>query len=105
VGRLAVSRYDAQPVTARLTDGRVGREGRAVRGTFAWRERGVFVQPAAGAVWFASDPQKPPTDPAREIPVQGITLPTDRDGWRVHFGPLDAPHRVACVKEVSHAGR
>lgn len=97
VARLVVSRADSVELTARLTDGRSGLGARAVTGTLAWRERGVFVRTARGTQWFTSDPTAP-TKPARPLPVQGITLPTDGEGWRIHFGPLDAPHRVATVK-------
>jgi hypothetical protein len=98
VARFVVAHSESADLRARLTDGRSGTAAREVTGTIAWRERGVFVRPAAGAQWFASDPKARPTTPARAVPVQGVTLPTDGEGWRVHFGPLDTPHRVATVK-------
>lgn len=105
VARFVVSPDERCEITARITQGRGGYGGRAVQGVVAWRERGVFVQPAPGEAWFASDTRKTSQAPAREIPAQGTTLPTDGDGWRVHFGRPDAPHRVATVREVDDAGR
>ena len=105
VGRLVVSRDESTPVVSRVADGASGVSGREVKGVLAWRERGVFVRPGAGVTWFASDARVGPVGPVREVPVQGITVPTDGDGWRIHFGPLDRPHRVAIVKEVAHANR
>ncbi len=105
VARLMVSRDDTLDLPSRITEGASGPSSRASQGVIAWRERGVFVRPAPGVQWFVSDPKAPPARPAQVLPVQGKTLPTDGDGWRVHFGPLDAPHRVAIVREVNDAGR
>jgi len=105
VGRLVVSRDESTSVVLRIAEGRSGVAGREALGVLAWRERGVFVQPQVGATWFAADARPGATASAREIPAQGMTVPTDGEGWRIHFGPLDRPHRVAIVKEGLHANR
>jgi DNA-binding helix-hairpin-helix protein with protein kinase domain len=101
VARLMVGDREIVDLSARITEGRAGPRARASQGAIARRERGLFVQSAPGVTWFTAPTKAPPTEGARVLPERGATLPTEGDGWRLHFGPLDEPHRVAIVREVA----
>lgn len=101
VARIMVSGGESIELTARFTEGRAGPRSRSTEGMIVRREKGLFVQPATGVTWFTAPTKATPGDGARAVSARGVTLPTEGDGWRLHFGPLDAPHRVAIVREVA----
>lgn len=98
---VVVSKGETRPLPCRITDALSGLRGRAVAGTVAWRERGLFVIPAEGSKWWVAERDALPARSGREISPSGVTLPTRGSGARLHFGPLDQPHRVALLSEVA----
>lgn len=98
--QLVVSDGESLELTARFTDGRAGTRSRSTEGAIEPREKGLFVQPSSGATWFTAPTNAKPEEGAKAVSARGATLPTEGSGWRLHFGPLDAPHRVAIVREA-----
>jgi DNA-binding helix-hairpin-helix protein with protein kinase domain len=103
VGVIALSARESRTLDARLCEAETGLVGRALRGVLSARERGVFALPEAMVRWFTSAPDDTRGERAREVSARGVTLPVEPTGWRLHFGPMDKPHRVAVLAEVRHA--
>jgi DNA-binding helix-hairpin-helix protein with protein kinase domain len=102
VATVALGAEESRVLDARVCEVTSGLKGRDRRGIVNSCEGGVLVRPDASTRWFCSPMDDESGARAQEITTRGKTLGLGEKGWRLHFGPLDQPHRVATFHEVRH---
>lgn len=102
VAQIALSPRESRILEARHCEALGGLGGRASRGMLTDVEGGVRVQPEPGTRWYLSEGRDLAALRVREVPANGAILPAGRRDLRLHFGPVETPHRVATFEDVLH---
>lgn len=100
VAMVALGADETRALDARVCEVESGLAGRERRGILKTCEGGVLVRPDPTTRWFYSSTEDELGTRSQEVTTRGKTLSTGAGGWRLHFGPVDQPHRVATFREV-----